>query len=264
MTSSPLELPAAAPATAVGGSSPISGRCFRPSGEASWPGFVRPRRPGRTLLFCAHRSRVLVGGVRNQLSGSVVFHGRRGNRQPARGQDAVDGPARLWRHPPALQPGRRALDLLPGEGPRHAGGGADGLAPASTCPSCWRRWCTRRGWWCCWRSRSSRRTASSITAVRSSPSWRSSAIAPVPGAALGDRLGRDPAAGEHLSGPADPRRAEPRGGRRGGRTGAAAAPHAARAAAPVPKASRAWSSSSPRCSRRRARSCPASGRPRSS
>ena len=87
-------------------------------------------------------------------------------------------PARVRVDPPPVQPGHRALDVLPREGPRHADRGADRLAAALPGQAAARRWRIRRGWWRCWRSRSSRPTASCTTAVPGSGSWRSARSCP--------------------------------------------------------------------------------------
>ena len=129
-----------------------SGRCSRPSGAARWPGSGRSgRAPGQAAPAGARRAGLLaaVFGVAYRVLRYIQSVA--GNRQPARRQDARRHPARLPVDPAALEHHHRALDLLPREGPRPAGRGAGRTGSGSTSPSWARPWCTRRGWWRCWR-----------------------------------------------------------------------------------------------------------------
>ena len=125
---------------------------------------------------------------------------------PARRQDARRHPARVPLDPAALEHHHRAVDVLPREGPRPPGRGADRLVPRCTSPSSARPSSTRRGWWGCWRCRSSPLTAWCSPAGRCfrSSRWRRSR--PICAAGRG-RHDLHRAAGERVPRPPDARAA---------------------------------------------------------
>jgi ABC-2 type transport system permease protein len=191
VTSSPLELPAAAPATVYKGKQPHLWTVLSPQWRSALARIRTTKTPGRTLLFA------IIGLA----FWSAVFGISYRVLSYFRGVEEIG----------SLLAGKMlSMALL-------AFGGilllSNLVAALSTfswprISTCWsrRRWtgsastcgklgkCTRPGWWCCWRSPSSQHTASCITAVTFGSSI--SAIAPFwcPRSSAPPR----PAAGEHF------------------------------------------------------------------
>ena len=177
--------------------------------------------------------RALLGGdLRRRVPGAQLHPEGGGHRRPSGRQGPRHHPAGVSLHPAALQHHHRALDQLPGQGPRPAGGGAGGPAPAVP------RQAERDGGALVLdggaaggadlhgvRDRLLGRPAVSARRLRG--------VRPVPAAAGrgGDDLHHG--AGERLSGAAYPRAARPDRARRAGARGDRAALHAPRAAGPA-------------------------------